>query len=44
MTPMHLVAEIGRIIMLDYLVEKVADVNIQNDNGVIIYDHINQCC
>ena len=36
MTPLHLAAESDRIKMVKYLVEKKADINIQDDNGVII--------
>ena len=36
MTPLHLAAESGRIKILNYLVDKGADINIQDDNGVII--------
>ena len=36
MTPLHLAAESDRIKMVKYLVEREADINIQDDNGVII--------
>ena len=36
MTPLHLAAESGRIKMVNYLVEQGADVNIQDNNGVLI--------
>ena len=36
MTPLHLAAESGRIKILNYLVDKGADINIQDDHGVII--------
>ena len=36
MTPLHLAAESDRIKMVHYLVEQEADINIQDDNGVII--------
>ena len=39
MTPLHLAAESGRIKILGYLVDQGADINIQDDNGVIICDH-----
>ena len=35
---MHSAAKIGHIKMLGYLVEQGADINIQDDNGVIICD------
>ena len=35
-TPLHLAAESDRIKMVNYLVEQEADINIQDDNGVII--------
>ena len=35
MTPLHFSAETGRIKILGYLVEQGADINIQDDNGVI---------
>ena len=38
MTPLHLAAESGRIKVVKYLVERGADINIQDENGVIIYD------
>ena len=40
MTPLHLAAEGGRIKVVKHLVEQGADINIQDDNGVIICDHI----
>ena len=39
-TPLHLAAESGNIKILNHLVDKGADVNIQEDNGVGIYDHV----
>ena len=36
MTPLHLVAESGCIKIVKYLVEQKADVNNQDNNGVII--------
>ena len=39
MTPLHLGAKIARIKILSYLVEQGADINIQDDDGVIICDH-----
>ena len=44
MTPLHLAAESGRIKILKHFVEQGADINIQDDNGVIICDHTYQCC
>ena len=44
MTPLHLAAKIAHIRILDYLVKQGADINIQDDNGVIICDHTYQCC
>ena len=38
MIPLHLAAESGRIKILGYFIEQGADINIQDDNGVIIYD------
>ena len=38
MTPLHLAAESGRVKILRYLVDQGADINIQDDNGVIICD------
>ena len=35
MTPLHLAAESGRIEILNFLVGKGADINVQDDNGVI---------
>ena len=40
MTPLHLAAEGRRIKVVKHLVEQGADINIQDDNGVIICDHI----
>ena len=37
MTPLHLAAESGRIKILKYLADKGADINHQDDNGVIIH-------
>ena len=42
-TSMHLAAEGARIRMVNYLVNKGADINIQDDKGVIIYDSKYQC-
>ena len=42
MTPLHLAAESGRVKILGYLVDQGADINIQDDNGVIICDHTYQ--
>ena len=39
MTPLHLAAESGRIKILKYLADKGADINHQDDNGVITCDH-----
>ena len=39
MTPLHLAAESGRIEILNFLVDQGADINIQDDNGVIISDN-----
>ena len=36
MTPLHLAAESGHIKKMDYLFEKGADINIQDDEGVIL--------
>ena len=43
MTPLHLAAESGRIKVLRFLVDKGADVNDQDDNGVTtsIYTNTN---
>ena len=38
MTPLHLAAEGGRIKILGHFLGQGADINIQDDNGVIIYD------
>ena len=35
MTPLHLAAESGHIKILRYLVDQEADINIQDDNGVV---------
>ena len=35
-TALHLAAESGRIKMVNYLVEQGADINIQDENGVIM--------
>ena len=40
MTPLYLAAEIGRIKMLCYILEQGADIDIQDDNGVIIYNSV----
>ena len=42
MTPLHLAAEGGRVKMVDYLVDNGADIDIQNDIGVIICDSMYQ--
>ena len=39
MTPLHLAAERGHVKMVNYLVDKGADIDIQSDNGVIICDN-----
>ena len=39
-TRQHLAAEGGRIKVVKHLVEQGADINMQDDNGVIICDHI----
>ena len=39
MAPLHLAAESGRIKLVNYLVDKGADIDIQSDNGVIICDN-----
>ena len=36
MTPIHIAAERGFVKIVDYLVGKGADINIQDANGVII--------
>ena len=36
MTPLHLAARSGRVKILNYLVEQGADINIQDNNGVIL--------
>ena len=36
-TPIHLAAESGCIKVVKYLVNQGADINIQDENGVIIY-------
>ena len=39
MTPLHLAAESGHIKVVKYLVgQQETDINIQDENGVIIYD------
>ena len=38
MTPLHLAAENGHIKIVDYLYDQGADIDIQDDNGVIIHD------
>ena len=40
MTPLRLAAESDHINILDYLVDVGADINIQDDIGVSICDHI----
>ena len=35
MTPLHLAAESGRVKIVEYLYDQEADINIQDDNGVI---------
>ena len=40
MTPLHLAAESARIKIVEYLVDKGADVNIQDCNGVNVHDCI----
>ena len=42
-SPMHLAAEGGRIKMVEYLAEEKADINIQDDKGVILCDFTHQC-
>ena len=37
MTPSYLAAETGRIKVLKYFVDQQADINIQDDQGVIMY-------
>ena len=39
MTPLRLAAESDRIKMVNYLVEQGADINTQDDNGVMIFGH-----
>ena len=36
MAPLHLAARSGRVKILNYLVEQGADINIQDNNGVIL--------
>ena len=36
MTPLHLAAESNRIRMVDYLLDQGADINIQDEDGVIL--------
>ena len=36
MTPLHLAVEGGHIKKMDYLFDKGADINIQDDDGVIL--------
>ena len=44
MTPLHLAAESGHIKVIKNLVARRADINIQDDNGVIICDRTYQYC
>ena len=41
MTPLHVAAERGHPRIVDYLVGKGADIDIQDKNGVILYDYSN---
>ena len=35
MTPLHVAAERGFVKIVDYLIDKGADIDVQNENGVI---------
>ena len=35
MTPMHMAAERGFVKIVDYLIDKGADINIKDENGVL---------
>jgi len=37
MTPLHLAAEGAHVKIMEYLVERKANINIQDNNGVIIH-------
>ena len=39
MTPLHVAAERGHTKIVEYLVNKGADINIQDKNGVIMHDY-----
>ena len=41
MTPLHIAAERGYIKIVDYLISKGADIDIQDDNGVLMHDYFN---
>ena len=36
MTPLHLAAESGHIKIVNYLCDKAADINVQDNDGVIL--------
>ena len=44
MTPLHVAAERGYIKIVDYLVGKGADIDTQDEKGVIMYDCSNNNC
>ena len=41
MTPLHVAAERGHPRIVEYLVDKGADIDIQDKNGVNMYDYSN---
>ena len=40
MTPLHLAAESGHVKIVEYLYDQGADINIQDDNGVIKSEYL----
>ena len=41
MTPLHIAAERGFVKIVDYLIGKGADIDIQDKNGVLMHDYFN---